>query len=127
MKINGFRPGKRQITSGLAKCVFVKRKTRLRNNTPYVLLQPVLNTTHSVDRLCGAKTVISKLDELGAICIVTTHDLELCELEQQFRRIKNYSFSEHYENNKICFDYKMMPGKSNTTNARYLMEMVGIL
>jgi len=51
----------------------------------------------------------------------------LCELENQHIRIKNFSFSEHYENNQILFNYKITAGKSNTTNAKYLMEMIGIL
>lgn len=59
--------------------------------------------------------------------MVTTHDLELCDLVQMIPRIQNYSFSEYYENRKICFDYKIQPGKSKTTNAKYLMELVGII
>lgn len=91
------------------------------------LVDEMFRGTNSADRLCGAKTVISKLNGLSAIGMITTHDLDLCELANQFIRVENYSFSEHYENNKICFDYKIKQGKSNTTNARYLMEMVGIL
>ena len=33
---------------------------------------------------------------------------------------------EHHKDNNIYFDYKMKPGKSKTTNAKFLMEMVGI-
>lgn len=91
------------------------------------LIDEIFRGTNSVDRLSGAKIVISKLNGLDAIGIITTHDLDLCELANQYVRIKNYSFSEHYMNNKILFDYKMKPGKSNTTNAKYLMEIVGIL
>ena len=31
-----------------------------------------------------------------------------------------------YVNNEIRFDYRLRPGRSTTTNAKYLMKMVGI-
>lgn len=91
------------------------------------LIDEIFKGTNSVDRLSGAKTVISKLNELQVIGIITTHDLELCDLENYYSRIKNYNFQEYYKDNKIYFDYKIKPGKSSTTNAKYLMKMVGIL
>jgi DNA mismatch repair ATPase MutS len=97
------------------------------NNNMIFLIDEIFKGTNSVDRFYGAKTVISKLDRLGVMGFITTHDLELCDLENQHIRIKNFSFSEHYENNQILFNYKITAGKSNTTNAKYLMEMIGIL
>lgn len=91
------------------------------------LIDEIFRGTNSVDRLSGARTIITKLNDLESIGIVTTHDLDLCELEQEIPRIQNYSFSEHYENERICFDYKIKHGKSKTTNASYLMELVGII
>ena len=90
------------------------------------LIDEIFKGTNSVDRLSGAKTVIEKLNALGVVGLISTHDLELCELASTYGRIKNCSFSEYYERNKICFDYKIKSGKSNTTNAKYLMEMLGI-
>lgn len=97
------------------------------NENTLFLIDEIFKGTNSVDRLTGAAAVISKLDELGSIGIVSTHDPELCELATNHPRIINYSFSEHYESNRICFSYKMKHGKSTTTNAKYLMEMVGIM
>lgn len=91
------------------------------------LIDEIFRGTNSVDRLIGAKTVISKLNELNVTGIITTHDLELCQLANIYPRIDNYNFSEYYKDNKIYFDYKIKPGKSNTTNAKYLMKMIGII
>jgi hypothetical protein len=91
------------------------------------LIDEIFRGTNSVDRLSGAEIVIATLNELGVIGMVTTHDLDLCELQQTMPRIQNHSFSEYYEDGRIRFDYKIRHGKSVTTNARYLMEMVGIL
>jgi len=90
------------------------------------LIDEIFRGTNSADRFSGAKTVISKLNKMGVIGIITTHDLDLCTISEQYSRIKNYSFSEHYRDDQIHFDYKMKEGKSTTTNAQYLMKMVGI-
>ncbi|MCL2386323.1 MAG: DNA mismatch repair protein MutS [Defluviitaleaceae bacterium] len=90
------------------------------------LIDEIFRGTNSVDRLSGAKAVLTKLDSLGAIGIITTHDLDLCDITTRYPRIKNFSFSEDYRDNKIHFDYKLKAGKSTTTNARYLMNMLGI-
>jgi len=90
------------------------------------LIDEIFRGTNSIDRLSGAKAVLSTLDKLGAMGIITTHDLELCEIATSYPRIQNHSFSEEYRDNKIYFDYTIKPGKSTTTNAKYLMQMVGI-
>lgn len=89
------------------------------------LIDEIFRGTNSKDRILGAKNVLANLNVLGAIGIITTHDLELCSLDKN-RRIKNYNFSEYYKGNKIFFDYKIKQGKSITTNAKYLMKKVGI-
>jgi len=95
-------------------------------NPPVIfLIDEIFKGTNSVDRLAGADAVISKLAGLGAAGMISTHDLELCKLAEH-RRILNHSFSEHYKNGKILFDYKIQAGQSKTTNARFLMEMLGI-
>lgn len=100
--------------------------TKYDHNTLF-LIDEIFRGTNSVDRMNGAKTVITKLNQFKAIGMVTTHDLELCDLQQTVPHIQNYSFTEYYENKKICFDYKIRPGKSKTTNAKYLMELIGII
>ncbi|HWQ76167.1 MAG TPA: DNA mismatch repair protein [Syntrophomonas sp.] len=91
------------------------------------LLDEIFKGTNSRDRHLGAASVIKKLSQMGAVGLVSTHDLELGDLESdQNFRIENYHFSESYANDQIIFDYKLRPGISKTTNALYLMHMVGI-
>lgn len=90
------------------------------------LIDEIFRGTNSVDRMSGAKTVLTRLDALGVSGMITTHDLELCKLSAIAGRIHNYHFSEHYENDSIHFDYKLKAGASTTTNAKFLMKMVGI-
>lgn len=98
-----------------------------KNPNTLFMIDEIFRGTNSVDRLAGAKTVIAKLSQLGVMGMITTHDLELCELQQEVANVQNYSFAEHYEDGKIHFDYKMRAGKSKTTNAKHLMALVGIL
>jgi len=100
--------------------------TEAQPNTIF-LIDEIFRGTNSVDRLAGARGVIARLNNLSAIGLLSTHDLELCALERAHERIKNYSFCERYTDDGLSFDYKIKDGKSNTTNAKYLMKMVGIV
>jgi len=91
------------------------------------LIDEIFRGTNSNDRIVGAKSVLKSLNEKWVFGLISTHDFELCNLEYDDKnRIKNYHFSESYEGNKIKFDYKLKEGRSDTTNAKYLMKMIGI-
>lgn len=92
----------------------------------FFLLDEIFKGTNSRDRHIGAKVLINQLIEHGGIGMVSTHDLELCELEYSNNKITNYNFREYYENNKIKFDYILRKGKSETQNAIHLMKLAGI-
>ncbi|URZ08091.1 MutS family DNA mismatch repair protein [Clostridium felsineum] len=96
--------------------------------TPMIfLIDEIFHGTNSNDRIAGAKKVLKILNEDWIFGLISTHDFELCELESdEKRRIKNYHFSETYLEDKILFDYKLKTGPSDTTNAKYLMKMIGI-
>jgi len=103
----------------------VLNKYKPRRKRMIFLIDEIFRGTNSKDRITGAKAVIKNLNKVGAIGALTTHDLELCSSEDS-NKIKNYHFTEYYQNNKIYFDYKIKEGQSTTTNARYLMRIVGI-
>jgi hypothetical protein len=91
------------------------------------LIDEIFMGTNSPDRIAGARSVLKNLSKSWIIGLISTHDFELCDLENESKAsIKNYHFTETYRNNEIKFDYKLCSGRSTTTNARYLMKMVGI-
>ena len=91
------------------------------------LIEEVFRGTNSGDRIIGAKNVIANLDKNWVIGLISTHDFELCNFgEDKNSRIVNYHFSETYSENKIKFEYILKAGRCRTTNAQYLMKMVGI-
>ena len=91
------------------------------------LIDEIFRGTNSVDRLEGAKTVITNLNDVGAMGMITTHDLEMCRLSDIHPRIINYHFSEKYVDSGIEFDYTIKTGVSMTTNAKYLMALMDIV
>ena len=95
------------------------------------LIDEIFKGTNSADRILGATETIKKLGKPWASVMVTTHDFELCQLaensETQKRKTYNYHFEEYYEDNQIRFDYKIKKDRCKTTNAKYLLKMVGVL
>jgi len=93
----------------------------------FFLLDEIFKGTNSKDRHTGARVLIRKLSKAGIPGMVSTHDLELGDLEKTTNgAVVNYHFSEYYKDNEIFFDYILRPGISTTRNAIYLMKMAGI-
>jgi len=92
-----------------------------------ILIDEIFRGTNSADRIVGAREAIRRLTLPHAITIVTTHDFELCDLGREGVPVANAHFEEHYEGDKILFDFKMREGRCRTTNAQYLLRMAGIM
>lgn len=97
-----------------------------RGEKVFFLLDEIFKGTNSKDRHTGATVLVKQLIENKAMGLLSTHDLELCDLEGEMKEIDNYNFREYYVDNKINFDYKLRIGKSTTQNAVYLMKLAGI-
>ena len=88
-------------------------------STFYAEILRIQKMTNSADRIYCATSAIHHLHQPWIITMISTHDFELCELCDDPRiYAQNYHFSEYYENDKICFDYRLKEGKCKTTNVR---------
>jgi hypothetical protein len=91
------------------------------------LLDEILHGTNSHDRKIGAEGVVRGLVARGAIGLVTTHDLALTQIVEQFdSRAANVHFEDHLESGKMTFDYLLRPGVLQKSNALELMRSVGL-
>jgi len=99
-----------------------------RGETPLLfLLDEILHGTNSYDRRIGAEAIVRALAELGAIGLVTTHDLALTELPGKLGPIAaNMHFEDRLEGGQMVFDYTMRPGVVEHSNALALMRAVGL-
>lgn len=123
---------KDDITNGIS--TFYGELKRIRNILDFseksnknmiIFIDEIFKGTNYNDRILGAKETLKQLSNLNCIVFLTTHDFELCEIEN--KKIRNYHFSETYEDKKIKFDYKIKTGQCKTTNAKYLMKEMGII
>lgn len=118
------------ISTFYAELLRIKQMIEVsRKQIPMIsLIDEIYKGTNSKDRIFAAKETIRNLSKPYAFTMITTHDFELCDLENDLNiDAKNYHFTENYEKNKILFDYKLKNGRCTTTNARYLLRMAGIL
>ncbi len=91
------------------------------------LLDEILHGTNSHDRRIGAEAVIRSLIALGAVGLVTTHDLALARItEHPELHAENVHFEDHMEDGRMAFDYRMRPGVVEKSNALALMRAVGL-
>lgn len=118
----------KSISSFYAEILKVKRIVSATNNKERVffLLDEIFKGTNSKDRHKGAEILINQLINKDTLGLVSTHDLELGDMENENSFIRNYNFREYFENNEINFDYKLRKGVSETQNALYLMKLAGI-
>lgn len=118
------------ISTFYAELLRIKKMADMsRQRIPMIsLIDEIYKGTNSKDRIYAAIETVRKLSQPYALTMITTHDLELCDLESDEQiDAENYHFSEYYEQNQIRFDYKIRQGRSQTANARYLLQMAGIL
>jgi hypothetical protein len=92
------------------------------------LLDELFNGTNSHDRRHGAEAVVRSLLDLGAIGLVTTHDLALAEIADRLApRAANVHFEDRLDDAGVMtFDYAMRPGVVRNSNALALMRAVGL-
>ncbi|HTG34325.1 MAG TPA: hypothetical protein VLB76_15465 [Thermoanaerobaculia bacterium] len=93
------------------------------------LLDEVLRGTNSFERQVAVRRVVLHLLRRGAIGAVSTHDLQLAEVEE----LKSVCVPVHFRETihsggdpPMTFDYVMRPGVATTVNALKLMELVGL-
>jgi Flp pilus assembly protein TadB len=107
----------------------LKQMQDLAEHGPRVLflLDELLSGTNSKDRRTGTEAVVRTLLKHGAVGIVTTHDLALTEIVEQLEgKAANYHFEDHYIDGELVFDYRLVAGVAQTTNALKLMRAVGL-
>jgi hypothetical protein len=87
-----------------------------------VLIDELFRGTNSIERVAGAKAVLSALDDGADLIMVATHDVELLAL---LPRYAPYHFREEVRDGSLHFDYRLHDGPSITRNALAILELAG--
>lgn len=90
------------------------------------LIDEIFKGTNNRERLIGSRAYIAALAGSHGFGLVTTHDLELADMEQQVAGLTNAHFQETVSAGALQFDYQLRPGPCPTTNALRIMELEGL-
>ena len=93
----------------------------------FIILDEILKGTNSKDKAIGSKKFIEKLTKSKSTGIIATHDVSLCELENEFSDIKNYYFDAKIIESELHFDYTLKNGICKNMNASFLLEKMKII
>ena len=94
----------------------------------FVLLDEVLRGTNSEDKQHGTIKIVERLLSLQALGVLATHDIEVCNLSEQYPlQLQNKCFESIIENGELTFDYKLRDGVCKNKNATFLMKKLGII
>lgn len=85
------------------------------------ILDEVFKGTNTIERVAGAKAILSYLHKNNNIVIVSTHDIELAELLKD--EYEQYHFVENVENDKLIFDHKIKLGPLKSRNAIKILAL----
>jgi len=98
-----------------------------RSSPPVVfLIDEIFKGTNNRERLIGSRSFITALSQGNGFGLVTTHDLELTDLDKTVPGLRNAHFQETVAAGALQFDYQLRPGPCPTTNALRIMELEGL-
>ena len=93
------------------------------------LLDEILRGTNTYERQVAVRRVLLHLLRRDTIGAISTHDLQLAEVEDLISSAVPVHFQETLHpggDPPMTFDYRMRPGVATTVNALKLMELVGL-
>ena len=93
----------------------------------FIILDEILKGTNSKDKAIGSKEFVEKLTKSKSTGIIATHDVSLCELENEFSDIENYYFDAEIIDDELHFDYTLKNGICKNMNASFLLKKMEIV
>jgi len=99
----------------------------IQNESYFIILDEILKGTNSTDKAIGSRKFVEKLVASNATGIIATHDLSLCEIEDELEGVKNYYFDAEIINDELHFDYQLKEGICQNMNASFLLKKMEIV
>lgn len=92
----------------------------------FYFVDEIYKGTNNRERLIGSSAFLKEVAKYKGVGLVTTHDLELAEMEKDIKNLSNWHFTEEVQGNRLDFDYKIKRGASPSTNALKIMANEGL-
>ncbi|AEA45591.1 MutS-related protein [Fluviicola taffensis] len=100
----------------------------LKNGPAFVLLDEILRGTNSDDKQNGTIGIVEQMVRLGALGMIATHDLEVCETTNLHPTyLKNKCFEVEIRDNDLFFDYKLRNGICQNKSATFIMKKYQVI
>ena len=93
----------------------------------FIILDEILKGTNSKDKATGSKNFVEKLIISNSTGIIATHDVSLCDLEDEYIGIENYFFDAQIHKDELSFDYTLRKGICKNMNASFLLRKMKII
>lgn len=125
--VDSLQEGRSRFFAEIERLKLIVDLARARRGSALFLLDEILAGTNSHDRLRGAEGVVAGLVALGAIGLITTHDLALGDIAGRLPAAAvNVHFADEFDAGGLHFDYRLRRGVVQTRNAIALMRAVGL-
>lgn len=92
----------------------------------FYFVDEIYRGTNNRERYAGSAAFLKYIAQKQGVGMVSSHDLELADLEAEIDNLSNLHFSESIENGKMSFNYKLKQGPCPSTNALTIMKMEGL-
>ena len=111
----------------IAQVIETAHRATLSRPTVY-LIDEMLSGTNSRERRLASRTIAQTLLEAPhSFGLITTHDLDLARLQHLYpQQMKCGHFSDHFDGERLSFDYQLREGVAKTTNALLVLKLEGI-
>lgn len=97
------------------------------NETPlFFFVDEIYKGTNNRERFAGSAAFLKEVAGKNGIGMISTHDLELADLESEISQLSNWHFAESISDGKMSFEYKLKKGPCPSTNALEIMKMEGL-
>ncbi len=98
-------------------------KSEDKNERHLFIIDEIFKGTNTVERISGAKAILSHLNKGNHLVLLATHDIELTTLLEQEYDL--YYFQEEVDDERLAFDYKIKKGRIKNFNALKILEISG--
>ncbi|MEP0006809.1 MAG: hypothetical protein ABJ387_12225 [Balneola sp.] len=92
----------------------------------FFFVDEIYKGTNNKERYAGSAAFLREVAGKNGIGMVSTHDLELADLESEIGALSNWHFVESIEGGKMSFEYKLKSGPCPSTNALEIMRIEGL-
>ena len=99
----------------------------MKDDEYFIILDEILKGTNSKDKAAGSRKFVEKLVGFSSTGIIATHDISLCDLDQEYDEIKNYFFEAEIKEDELYFDYILKEGICKNMNASFLLKKMKIV